>query len=87
MGSKNENDETETSKSKNNRLTTYASATSVGMEMGLAIGVGAGIGYWLDKRFGTQPYLVLLFTFFGIGAAFKALMREVNKFINKEKNQ
>jgi ATP synthase protein I len=48
---------------------------SLGLEMGLAIVVGWGIGYWLDGKLGTEPYLMLLFLGFGIGAAFKALFR------------
>lgn len=48
---------------------------SVGMEMGLAVVVGLGVGYWLDERFGTEPYLMLLFLLFGIAAAFKGLIR------------
>lgn len=48
---------------------------SLGLEMGLAVFVGWWIGQWLDTRFGTKPYLMLLFLGCGIAAAFKALFR------------
>jgi ATP synthase protein I len=51
------------------------SVGSLGLEMGLAVLVGWWIGQWLDGRFATGPYLMLLFLGFGIAAAFKALFR------------
>ena len=51
------------------------SVGSLGLEMGLAVFVGWWIGQWLDNRFGTKPYLMLLFLGCGIAAAFKALFR------------
>lgn len=51
------------------------SVGSLGLEMGLAVLVGWWIGQWLDNRFETGPYLMLLFLGFGIAAAFKALFR------------
>lgn len=48
---------------------------SLGLEMGLAVFVGWWVGQWLDTRFGTKPYLMLLFLGCGIAAAFKALFR------------
>jgi ATP synthase protein I len=51
------------------------SVGSLGLEMGLAVLVGWWFGQWLDSRFDTGPYLMLLFLGFGIAAAFKALFR------------
>jgi ATP synthase protein I len=51
------------------------SVGSLGLEMGLAVLVGWWIGQWLDTRFDTEPYLMLLFLGFGIAAAFKAMFR------------
>jgi ATP synthase protein I len=48
---------------------------SVGIEMGLAVVVGWGIGYWLDRKFDTAPYLMLLFLLIGSAAGFKGLFR------------
>lgn len=51
------------------------SVGSLGLEMGLAVLVGWWVGQWLDTRFETEPYLMLLFLGFGIAAAFKGLFR------------
>jgi ATP synthase protein I len=47
---------------------------SLGLEMGLCVAIGAGIGYFLDSRFGTKPWLLLVFLLLGIAAAFKAVI-------------
>ena len=54
-----------------------ARTASVGLEMGIAVAIGAGIGYWLDAKYGWSPKGVLIGTFFGIGAATKALWATV----------
>jgi ATP synthase protein I len=41
--------------------------------MAFAIGLGAGIGYWLDKKLGTDPWLFFVFLGLGIVAAFRNL--------------
>ena len=43
--------------------------------MGLAVLVGWGIGYWLDSRYGTTPWLMLLFLCLGVAAGFKGVLR------------
>ncbi|MBN1102980.1 MAG: AtpZ/AtpI family protein [Deltaproteobacteria bacterium] len=47
--------------------------STVGLSMGFSIGIGALIGYYLDKKFETQPWLLLVFLGFGIAAAFRNL--------------
>ncbi len=46
---------------------------NIGIEFGLAIAIGIFMGYFLDKKLGTKPYLTFLFFIFGIIAAFKNL--------------
>ena len=43
------------------------------MAMALSIALGALIGYYIDKKFGTQPWFSLIFLGLGIAAAFKNL--------------
>ena len=43
------------------------------MAMALSIGIGAYIGYYLDKKLGTGPWLFFVFLGFGIAAAFRNL--------------
>lgn len=48
-------------------------ASSAGLVFFLSIAVGVGIGWYLDKLFGTKPYLLLFFLAMGIIAGFKNL--------------
>lgn len=52
---------------------TLASFSTVGMAMALSIAIGVGIGYYIDKRFGTEPWFLIIFTCLGIAAAFRNL--------------
>jgi ATP synthase protein I len=61
--------------------------STLGIEVGTAVGIGAVIGYFLDKRFNTQPWLLLLFMLFGIAAAVKAVWREVKKYQQESGNK
>jgi ATP synthase protein I len=51
-----------------------AQFASLGLEMGLSVAIGAGIGYWLDSRLGTQPWLLLFFLLCGVAAGFKGMI-------------
>ena len=53
--------------------------SSVGLEMALAVIFGWGIGYWLDKKYDTDPYLMLVGLMFGIAAGFNGLIRTTNE--------
>ena len=55
------------------------SASSVGLEMGLSVLIGVLAGLWLDDRFGTTPWLMLLFIGFGLVAGFRGVLRAVAK--------
>lgn len=52
-----------------------ASVSSVGLELGLAVVIGWGIGHWLDGKFGTDPFLMILFLLLGLAAGFKGVLR------------
>lgn len=58
---------------------TLSYLSTVGMAMALSISLGALIGYYLDNRFGTEPWLFFVFLGFGIIAAFKNLMFMVKR--------
>lgn len=47
--------------------------------MGACVAIGWGIGYLLDKKLGTQPWLMLVFLLLGVAAGFKALITTANK--------
>ena len=50
-------------------------ASSLGFMFPIAIGLGFAWGYWMDKMFGTRPWLTVIFTIFGLIAAFVNLFR------------
>ena len=52
---------------------------TAGLHFGAAVAIGAVAGWWLDKKFGTEPYLVLVFMFMGLIAGFLNLYRLVKK--------
>ena len=58
--------------------------SSLGLEMGAAVVIGLLIGSWLDSRFGTNPWLTMLFLVFGFVAAGKAVARALRKGIFEE---
>jgi hypothetical protein len=50
-------------------------ASSLGLMFPLAIGIGFAWGYWMDRLFGTKPWLTWIFTGLGVIAAFVNLFR------------
>ena len=60
--------------------------SSLGLEMGASVVIGLLIGTWLDGRFGTNPWLTLLFLAFGFAAAGKAVARALRKGIFEEES-
>jgi len=53
------------------------SASSVGLELGLAVIIALLFGMWLDRRLGTEPWMMLLFLCFGLIAGFRNVLRAV----------
>ncbi len=52
-----------------------AAYSSVGLMFPASIAVGVGIGYFLDELFKTSPYLLIIFTLYGIAAGFVNLIK------------
>ena len=53
------------------------SSSSVGLELGIAVIVALLFGMWLDRRLGTQPWLMLVFLCLGLVAGFRNVPRAV----------
>jgi F0F1-type ATP synthase assembly protein I len=51
--------------------------TTVGIQFVIVFGAFLGLGYWLDRRWNTSPYLILAGTLLGGTAAFYTLYREI----------
>lgn len=49
------------------------------IELVAGLGIGFGIGYGLDAVFGTTPWLMIVFIFFGLAAGVKTMMRSAEE--------
>ena len=45
------------------------------IELVAGLGIGFGMGYGLDAAFGTQPFLMVIFTLLGFAAGIQTMMR------------
>jgi ATP synthase protein I len=54
---------------------TLANAYVIGIQFPIAILIGYFLGRWLDSLFGTRPWLMLVFSLFGIAAGFVNMIR------------
>ena len=64
------------------RLRDYIERTSymmVGVQFALAIFIGLAVGYWLDRKLNTFPWLTIFWFFIGLAAGFKNVYRELRK--------
>jgi len=52
----------------------YFSASAIGIEVGVTLAIGMGIGWGLDTLFHSRPWLLVIFTGFGIAAGFRNLI-------------
>jgi ATP synthase protein I len=52
---------------------------TVGLEFGGAVLVGLWLGQWLDKKFHTSPWLLLVGMGFGTAAGIRTLMRAARR--------
>jgi len=52
-----------------------AAYSTVGLMFPASIAVGVAIGYFLDKLLKTSPYLLIIFTLYGIAAGFVNLIK------------
>lgn len=53
--------------------------SSLSFSIALAIVIGLGIGYWLDTRYDTSPWLTLVFLVLGIIAGFRNIYLAMKK--------
>jgi ATP synthase protein I len=62
----------------------FMMAWTVGLNLVLSTFIGLAIGYWLDKVFGTSPWLTIIFLVLGIIAGFRELFRMAKKEIRDD---
>jgi ATP synthase protein I len=62
-----------------NEYRQYLSHAALGIEIGVALAIGMLIGWYLDRLFGTRPWLVIIFSLFGIAAGFRNIIQLARK--------
>jgi ATP synthase protein I len=60
---------------------TIGALSTVGISFVLAIVIGFACGYYLDKWLGTGPWLLLIFTLFGLAAGITNVYRTAGRFL------
>jgi|GEM_PF-545245 len=60
-----------------NLLTSALRYSALGLQMAFSVLVGFGIGFLLDRELHTGPWLTVLFSILGMGAAFFSVYRAV----------
>jgi ATP synthase protein I len=63
-----------------------AEVSSLGLVLPSSIAIGLFMGYFLDKRLGTHPWLLIIFLLFGVASGFYSLIRGLNKYLDKNKD-
>jgi len=56
-----------------------AELSSTALVLPSSIAIGLFFGYWLDKRLGTDPWLLLVFTILGVASGLLSLFRIIRK--------
>ena len=69
MDGERERRQTEGTRPRTGRPATRRPPTGLGLQFALAILVFTFVGQWLDRRLGTEPWLLLVGVFSGAGAA------------------
>ncbi len=58
-----------------------AELSSIGLRLPSSIAIGLFTGYYLDKLFGTQPWLLLIFLLLGIASGMISLLKGIKKHL------
>lgn len=74
MNNNDNNEENKDKSSKNNEVFRFiAYFSQIGITIASSIFLGVLLGKYLDDWLGTSPWLLLIFSFLGVGAAIKVL--------------
>ena len=61
------------------QLREFAYFSSIGLSMALSIFIGLAVGIWLDRKFGTSPWLMFVFLGMGIAAGYRNIGLAIKK--------
>lgn len=63
----------------------YMKYSVIGIEMAASVTVGGLIGYWLDTKLGTEPWMFIFWLMCGLVAGFRSLYRMSKQFLKESK--
>lgn len=66
------------------RLRKIVELSSLGLMLPSSIAVGLFFGYFLDKWFGTQPWLLIVLTLLGVASGLLSLFRGLKKYLRED---
>jgi ATP synthase protein I len=61
------------------KFSSLINASVTGFSVVFSILIGLAIGLWLDKEFGSKPYLTIIFLIFGVIAGFRNMIYFIKK--------
>ena len=61
-----------------------AELSSLGLVLPSSIAIGLFFGYFLDRRLGTSPWLLLVFLILGIASGLLSLFRALKKYMKED---
>ena len=64
-----------------------ANLSYLGLFFGVSIVIGAALGTFLDKKWGTKPYLLMVGVVLGIATGFNELWRVAKRYQHQLKNK
>jgi len=59
-------------------LSKYGPLLSSGLELAVSVGIMCVVGYFLDRHFGTTPWLMVVGIFFGAAAGFYLFVKTIS---------
>jgi ATP synthase protein I len=63
-----------------------AEISSLALTLPSGIAIGMFFGYWLDKWLKTDPWMIILWTLFGVASGLISLVRGLKKYMNDSEN-
>lgn len=63
------------------------SAVGLGFEMAVTIALCTYAGLWLDRKLGTEPWLLIVGVFFGAGAGFYSVYRTLTTLQHRREEE
>ena len=67
--------------------TSGAAYAGLGLQFALAILLFTFLGQWLDRRFGTEPWLLLIGVFVGAGGGFYSIYRKLMADLRRDEER